>query len=172
MNLLLETQRLFLEPVRDDELEILHHIFTDEYVRRYLCDNRIWSVEQVKEMLDESQRLFTEEKFGIWLIKTKCDRQAIGFVCLWYFFDESQAQLGYALLPDATKQGFATEAVLKICEYAFEQLGYEYLIASCDRPNLESQKLAQRIGMIFSEERTINDNPTVFFRLNRGSFTG
>jgi len=51
---------------------------------------------------------------------------------LWYFFDEKQPQLVYALLPEATK-GYATEANQNI-EYCFNELGYQYLLASCDKP--------------------------------------
>lgn len=165
--LIFETQRLLLQPVADHDLDVMYEIFTNGYVRRYLCDDEIWSVEKIKQMLDESQRLFAEEQLGIWLIKTKYTQQTIGFICLWYFFDENQPQLGYALLPEATKQGFATEAAKKIMEYAFEQLNYKYLIVSCDQPNLESQKLAQRIGMKMVEQKTINASPTVFFRIER-----
>ncbi|MCU0546019.1 MAG: GNAT family N-acetyltransferase, partial [Oscillatoriaceae cyanobacterium Prado104] len=63
----------------------------------------------------------------------------------------------------------STEAATRIIEYAFEELGFEYLIASCDRPNIESQKVAERLGMQQVEERTIDDNPTVFFRLDKSS---
>lgn len=167
MNLLLETQRLLLEPVGENELDLLHSILTDAYVRRYLCDDEILGVETVQEMLDKSQRLFATEKAGIWLIRTKETRETIGFTCLWYFFGENQPQLGYALLPKATKKGFGSEAASRIMAYAFEELKYKYLVASCDRPNIESQKLAARIGMKMVEERLIDGKPTVFFRIDQ-----
>jgi len=52
-------------------------------------------------------------------------------------------QLVYALLPEAIKKGYATEASTHIMEYCFSDLGYQYLLASCNKPNLESQKVAQ-----------------------------
>ncbi|NJS16396.1 MAG: GNAT family N-acetyltransferase [Nostocaceae cyanobacterium CSU_2_110] len=67
------------------------------------------------------------QKFGLWFIQTKDEKEIIGFVGLWYFFDESQPQLVYALLPEATKKGYATEAANKILEYCFNQLGYQYV---------------------------------------------
>lgn len=118
-------------------------------------------------MLIESQKLFEKEKFGLWFIQTKNEREIIGFVGLWYFFAEERPQLAYALLPHATKKGYATEAATKILEYCFNELGYDYLVASCDRPNLESHQVAKRLGMRQVEERIINGNSILFFRINK-----
>lgn len=161
----LESQRLLLKPILASQLDTLHKIFIDPYVRKYLYDDRIFSMQQVEEMLLESQKLFDEQKFGLWFIETKDNQKIVGFAGLWYFFAEKQPQLVYALLPEATKKGYATEASTRILEYCFNDLGYQYLLASCDKPNLESQKVALKIGMKAVEERIINDNPIIFFKI-------
>jgi [ribosomal protein S5]-alanine N-acetyltransferase len=174
---ILETERLILKPIFKSDRDTLHSILINCYVRKYLCDDKILSLQQVEEMAIESQKLFTEKKFGLWFIETKSDcvqrtvvgnRAIIGIVGLWYFFEEIQPQLVYALLPQTTLKGYATEAANKILEYGFNELGFEYLLASCDRPNIESQKLAERIGMKKIEERIVNDNPILFFRVESG----
>ncbi|MBD2258490.1 GNAT family N-acetyltransferase [Pseudanabaena sp. FACHB-2040] len=167
MSLTLETERLRLRPIADSEVDTLHAILTDSFVRKYLCDDQIFSRQQVEEMLAESQRAFAEERWGLWLIEVKAEPTPIGFVGLWNFFEEPQPQLAYALLPGATGQGYATEAATRILTYAFDELGYGYLVASCDKPNLASQNVAERIGMKRVEERTENGKPIVFFRIER-----
>ncbi|MDZ8105666.1 MAG: GNAT family N-acetyltransferase [Nostoc sp. DedQUE12a] len=167
MTLILETQRLLLKPILKGGLNTLHAILIDSYVRRYLCDDKIFPLEQVEEMVSVSQNNFAEKRYGLWFIETKNEQEIIGFVGLWNFFEEVQPQLAYALLPQATKQGYATEAATKILEYSFDELNYQYLLASCDRPNLESQKVAERIGMIKVDEKIINGNPLVFFRVEK-----
>lgn len=118
-------------------------------------------------MLAENKKLFAQKQFGMWFIETKSDRETIGFVGLWYFFEEAQPQLVYALLPKALKKGYATEASTKILDYGFDELGFNYLLASCDRPNSESQKVAERLGMKQVEERIMNGNPILFFRIDK-----
>ncbi len=120
----LESQRLLLKPILHTQLHTLHSIFIDPYVRKYLCNDRIFSLQQVEEILLESQRLFNEQKFGLWFIETKGEQKIIGFAGLWYFFAENQPQLAYALLPEATKKGYATEASTCILEYCFNELDY------------------------------------------------
>jgi ribosomal-protein-alanine N-acetyltransferase len=165
MSLILETQRLLLKPILESELSTLHAIFIDSYVRKYLCDGKILPLQQVEEMLTESQKNFEEKRFGLWFVETKSEKEIIGFVGLWDFFDEKQPQLVYALLPKATKKGYASEAATKILEYCFNELGYQYLLASCDKPNIESQKVAERIGMRKVDEKIVNGNPLVFFKV-------
>jgi [ribosomal protein S5]-alanine N-acetyltransferase len=165
--MILETDRLVLKPIVENDLNTLHQIFIDAYVRRYLCDGEIWPLQQVEEMLAENTKLFAEKQFGLWFIETKSDREIIGFIGLWYFFEETQPQLVYALLPKAIKKGYATEASTKILEYAFNKLGFDYLVASCDRPNIESKKVAERLGMRQVESRIVDGKPILFFRLDR-----
>jgi [ribosomal protein S5]-alanine N-acetyltransferase len=167
MNFILETERLQLKPIPLEQLGILHSIFIDPHVRKYLRDDQSFSVEQIEEMLVESQLLFAEQKFGLWFIETKQENAIIGFVGLWYFFDESQPQLVYALLPDSIKKGYATEATIKILKYCFEELNYAYVTATTDRANLDSRKLAARIGMKEIEERIVNKSSVIFFKITK-----
>jgi [ribosomal protein S5]-alanine N-acetyltransferase len=165
--MIFETQNLILKPILESDLSTLHMIFTDSYVRKYLCDDQVFSLQQVEEMLKQSIKHFEEEKFGLWFIKINSESEIIGFVGLWYFFEEEQPQLVYALLPKAIKKGYATEAATKILEYCFDELGYEYLVASCDQPNIESQKVAERLGMRKVEEKNVNGSPILFFRIEK-----
>ncbi|MBW4553406.1 MAG: GNAT family N-acetyltransferase [Aphanocapsa sp. GSE-SYN-MK-11-07L] len=167
MSLGFETQRLRLKPVVENDLHTLHRIFADPYVRKYLCDDQVFSLYQIKEMLIENCQLFDQHKFGLWLIETKEQNQTIGFVGLWYFFEEPQPQLLYALLPEFTKKGYATEAANRIVEYCFDQLSYQYILASCNQPNLESSKVAAKLGMKQIEERVVNDSLLLFFKIER-----
>jgi [ribosomal protein S5]-alanine N-acetyltransferase len=167
LHMILKTQRLVLRPILENELSTLHLIFSDPYVRKYLCDDQIFSLQQVEEMLKQSIKHFEEENFGLWWIEINGESEVIGFVGLWYFFDEEQPQLIYVLLPKALKKGYATEAASKVIEYCFDELGYKYLVASCDRPNVESQKVAERLRMRKVEEKIVNGNPIVFFRLEK-----
>jgi ribosomal-protein-alanine N-acetyltransferase len=165
LHMILKTQRLVLTPILESELNTLEMIFADSYVKRYLCDNKVLSLQQVEEMIEQSRKHFEEERFGLWSIRINGESEVIGFVGLWYFFDEEQPQLIYALLPKAVKKGYATEAAIKILEYCFDELGYEYLVASCDRANLESQKVAKRLGMRKIAEKLVDNNPILFFRI-------
>lgn len=167
MSFVLETPRLWLRPATQADLTTLHGLLTEPYVRQHLCDGEVWSLAQVEALLAQSQQTFDLGRFGLWLIETKSAPETIGFVGLWHFFREPQPQLTYALLPQATQAGYATEAATRIIQYSFEDLGYTYLVASCDQPNLASQRVARRLGMERVETRQVEGKPLLFFRLER-----
>lgn len=166
MKLELKTERLTLKPVTaENDLEILERIFTDAFVRKYLFDDLILEPSRVAEFINLSRESFSEKKYGLWLIALGETSEIIGFTGLWHFFDEAQPQLLYALLPEFTGRGFASEAARKIIEYAFNELSFDYLDASCDLPNRASQKTAENLGMKIYKQEETSGLPTVFFRL-------
>lgn len=160
----LASTRLTLHPVSVSELQVFHDLLTDPFIRKYLCDDQVFSVERSRDFILESQQTFKERRLGLWLLRNT-EQTVIGFAGLKSFFEESQPQLLYALLPDYTGQGLALEAAAAIVRYCFEELGFDYLEASCDIPNLPSQRVAERIGMRKVEERTVDDKSLAFYRI-------
>ena len=160
----LETERLNLKPISIAHFEEVNDLFTNDFVKRYLFDNRNLSRDEVLSFLEISQQNFTERGYGLWKITIIGDEEIIGFTGLWHFFDEEQPQLVYALLPAYTGQGFAREASREVMDYAFNRLGFLYLDASCDTPNLPSHKTALALGMKKLRVENMNGLPTTFYR--------
>lgn len=167
MAFMIETERLALRPVQLTDLPAMHHIFTNELGRKYLSDNQIMSHEQVQNFIAISQQTFSERHYGLWLLHKKPDGPAIGVAGLWAMADEKHPELLYVLLPEFTGRGFATEAVTEIVRYAFNKLSLEYVDASCDVPNVDSIRVAERLGMTKINEEAVNTLSLVFFRLEK-----
>ncbi len=165
--LTLTTKRLRLTPFQVEDLDLFHQINTDPFVREFLWDNSVIDQETVREILKINQNQFELSQSGLWKINRIDQPEVIGYTGLWNFFDEPQPQLIYALLPGFSKQGYATEAAQTIIEYAFDQLGFTYLIAATDEPHLASQKVAKRLGMSFEERRVEDGKLTLFYRIEK-----
>ena len=58
-----------------------------------------------------------------------------------------QAELGWALRPEETGKGYATEAVEEALRICFEDLGLRRVTAGCFVDNVPSYRLMERIGM-------------------------
>lgn len=159
------TERLDLIPVALKDRKTLHRLFTHEYIRAFLFDDEVLNQEQVEEILATSLKSFKLGGFGLWMIVF--DKKPIGFAGLWHFFEESQPQLIYALLPEFTGKGLAIEASVAVVRYAFNELDFDYVDASCDVANLSSQHTALGIGMKKHKEEMVDGKPLIFFRLDR-----
>lgn len=154
-------------PFDNNDVDLLFRTLTDSYVRKYLMDDEIISYEKAKEFCSINEQQFELEDSGLWKILVKQNNKFAGFVGLWYFFEEPQPQLLYALLEENTKKGYAIESSNAVIDYAFTKLQYSYLIAACDTVNAESKKVCEKLNMTETEEREINGNRTTFYMLNR-----
>ena len=65
-----------------------------------------------------------------------------------------QAELGWALRPDESGKGYATEAVEAALRICFDDLGLRRVTASCFAANTASYRLMERVGMR-REARTV-----------------
>ncbi len=163
--MIIETERVILNPFTSLDLEIFHQTNTHPFVRKYLWDDRSISRDTSKEILRKTEQYFITEKWGLWKLIRKEDEAYMGYSGLWYFFEELQPQLIYALLPEFTGQGYATEAAKAVIKYAFDELQFKYLVASTDPPNESSKKVCERLEMEFLENRTIDGKSTTFYEL-------
>lgn len=165
----LSSSRLCLTPFSKDELELFHQLNTSPFVRQYLWDNEVISMELAAQILDQNAQHFQEDQFGLWKITDLKTSTFLGYAGLWFFFEEPQPQLIYALHPDAAGNGYATEAAQLVIEYTFQKLGFQYLIAATDEPHLASQAVARRLGMQQDRTESMDGKVTVFFRLEKKS---
>ena len=81
----------------------------------------------------------------------------IGNIALFDISQTSQsAELGYWLAASHTRQGYMTEAVQVIEQYAFEQLKLNRLQIVCDERNIGSAGVAKKAGYVL--EGTLRQN--------------
>lgn len=162
----LQTDRLSLLPMNEGDLEVFHKTNINPFVREFLWDDQQIPKSLSEEILIEVKKRFNNEKWGLWKIVDSNSGHYMGYIGFWFFFDEQIPQLLYALLPEYTGNGYATEAGAKIIKYAFEYLNFDYLIATMDKPNKGSVNVCKRLNMSFVEEKEIENKPILFYRLN------
>ena len=87
-------------------------------------------------------------EFGIYQVIRRADGTVIGDVGFTGPPDATGAvQLGCAITHDARGQGYATEALSALLDWARRQSGLTCVLADTTRSNLASQRLLERVGM-------------------------
>ncbi len=163
----MKTQRLELQPFKPADQALFLSINQDPFVRKFLWDDEIIDEAMAREIMAKNEELFSDHGYGLWKMVLRDTKEVIGYTGLWFFFDEPQPQLIYALLEAHSGQGYATEAGRAIIDYAFGSLGFEYLLAATDSPHTASQRVAERLGMNFVEERVEDDKFTRFYKIKK-----
>ena len=161
----LETPRLQLRPFRPHDVPALHTLWTDADVRRFLWDGEIIPLEQTAAIVDESERLFSTERRGLWGAWTRMDSALCGFGGFWPFRDPPEVELLYGLGRTYWGQGLATEIARAIVEYGVDQLQMREIRASTDPPNEASFRVLERLGFTLERREALGGRDTLFFSL-------
>jgi RimJ/RimL family protein N-acetyltransferase len=76
-----------------------------------------------------------------------------------------ELEIGYSILPQYWKKGFATEAATKCKTYAIENRLAKSVISIIHIDNIASQKVAGNIGMQVSKTTIYNKNPVDIYSI-------
>lgn len=142
---ILRTARFELRPVVAADVDELHRLFADYDVRYYLCDGNDFGREWVAEVVEKSQRLFTEHHVGLWSARPLGEKEIAGVVGFFEFAEPPALELLYALFPAHWRAGKATELAEAVITHGVEQ-GIEPVRASVDAPNAASLRVLARLG--------------------------
>ena len=89
--------------------------------------------------------------FGLYLVKIKRDKTAIGICGIVKRAGLQIPDLGFAMLPTYTGKGFATEASKAIVAYARDHLGLSELAGITKLDNKASISVLEKVGMSFQK---------------------
>lgn len=142
---ILRTDRLLLEPLADEHLELEVALDADPEVLRYL-EHRARTREEV--LVSHSRRLAqgTEvDGLGFWMAFAGDD--CVGLMMLPPVPGPAVAELGYRLHRRHWRQGLASEASRALLRHAFDTVGLSRVIAQTMAVNLGSRGVMAAVGL-------------------------
>lgn len=78
-----------------------------------------------------------------------------------------ELEIGYSVLPEYWRKGFAFEAAQKCKQVAFEKQWSPSLISIIHVDNLPSRKVALKNGMVLDKTTTYKNNPVDIYRVSK-----
>jgi len=148
--LILKTPRLILRPFEEADLPAFAAYRSDPEVARYQSWTTPFTLEQAREFLREMAHAHPGAA-GTWYQFAVERQEQAGLIgdCAFQVLaeDERQAQIGFSFSRAFQGQGYASEAVSRMVDYLFGDLGLHRVSATCDVENAASYRLLERIGM-------------------------
>lgn len=146
----IETERLYMRPFQQDDLEDLHKFYSLPDVARYLY----WEA----KTLDETRQSLSikikntgfREDNSVYLLAAvlKENNALIGEVMLFQrSIEHRQGEIGFVFNPQYHGRGYATEAARVLLNMGFEMFNFHRIFGRCDPRNTGSWKLMERLGM-------------------------
>lgn len=155
-----ETERLFLKPTTKEDAEFILDLLNSPKWLQYIGDRNVKTIDDAEVYINE--RMLPQLKrlgFSNYTVIRKADGVKIGSCGLYNREGLNGIDIGYALLPQYEKKGYAYESVNKILQAAKDEFNLKEVKAITTKENKGSQKLLDKLGMTFQKIINIpNDN--------------
>jgi RimJ/RimL family protein N-acetyltransferase len=162
---ILTTERLFLRPMRQDDLDDLCALYADPEVMRFLGDGQPRNRSETAERLYRTLTHWEKYGFGIWVVCDKTDGRWLGRCGYANLHEYPDMELAWTLHRFAWGQGYATEAAQAVVRHAFEVTRVQRLIAVARPQNLASIRVMRKLGMQFEKTFTFENSDAVLYAL-------
>jgi len=163
---LFETERLTARQLSHEDLPALTEILSDPEVMKYsvrgVCDEKATS-----EFIDWCRACYSSHGIGPWALLEKSSGDLVGFcgISPELVEDVEEMNLGYRLGRRFWNQGFATEAVNAVTDYAFEQKHCESVVAIIEPEHVASVRVSEKAGFHDYTIREFHGRPVRLYRM-------
>lgn len=158
----LVTRRLRLRHAKDEDADFMLQLLNDPSFIENIGDRKVRTLAQAKAYLSERMvSSYQVNGFGMYVVETLAGGHRIGLAGLVKREGLDAIDIGYALLPEFCRQGYALEASQAVVEDAQTRLNLHRLVAITVEHNLPSIRLLEKLNMHFERMVTLpgDDQP-------------
>ncbi|NOT48068.1 MAG: GNAT family N-acetyltransferase [Acidobacteria bacterium] len=150
---ILETERLILREATADDAAFVLGLLNQPSFKKFIGDRGVRNLDQAREYIrTRFSNSYRDNGFGLFLMELKNSAEPIG-LCGFVRRDTlPDPDIGFALLPQFEKQGYAFEAASATMHYGRETLGLARVLAITTLDNEASGRLLEKIGLAFDSE--------------------
>lgn len=166
MNIYIETERLVIRLItRNDAPFILKLLNTDGW-KKQIGDKNVLNE---ADAADYIQKTLDTPFYHYYVFGTKETNEPIGVVSFIKRSDQEHPDIGFALLPQYERKGYAYEATRSFLNKIIELNQFEQMMGITLSDNVRSIKLLQKLSLSFVREYVENDEILSLYSLNMGT---
>ena len=142
-----ETERLILRHMRPDDFDALMAVFADPVTMKYYSST--FGRDEVKRWIEWCMNSYDENGYGLYAMALRETGTVIGDCghSRQEVDGEMEVEIGYHVLREHWRKGYATEAARGAAAYGFETLCAKRLISLIRPENIPSRRVAEKVGM-------------------------
>lgn len=141
----LETERLLLRWLREDDFEQYARMCRDPEVMRFLGGQAMTDIEVWRQMTSFVGHWYFRG-YGIWGVEEKRTGNLVGRIGFLNPISWPGFELGWTLARESWGKGYATEGAQRALQYAFTELQRDHVISLIAPENISSARVAERLG--------------------------
>jgi RimJ/RimL family protein N-acetyltransferase len=151
---ILETGRLILREVNEDDAEFILDLVNQPSFIQYIGDRGVRTLDQARDYIESRfSKNYRELGFGMYAVELAEARGPVLGICGFVKRDElSHPDIGFAFLPQYGGRGFALESAQAMMEHGRDKLGFSRVLAITALDNASSARLHGKLGFTLERE--------------------
>jgi RimJ/RimL family protein N-acetyltransferase len=101
--------------------------------------------------------------FGPWVLEDKATGKVAGHGGLWFPDGWDDVEVGYGIMPEFRRQGYAAEVARRVRDYGYRDRGFTRLVSYIDPANTASRKVAEKLGAVPDGEFLMSGKPHIVY---------
>ena len=149
------TARLVIREIVHEDAPFILQLLNDPAFIQYVGDKGVRTLDDARHYIDTGPRaMYAAFGFGLWTVQL-LDGTPIGICGLLKRPVLDDVDLGFAMLPEFRRAGYALEAAAAVVAHARDTLGLERLVAITNPDNDASGRLLEQLGFSFDKLATV-----------------
>ncbi len=158
---ILATERLIIRQLSVSDVQEIFLLRSNALVNKYLDRPPSKTIDDAKVFIQTINENIQKNNSIYWAITLSDTNKLIGTICLFNFSDDNlKAEIGYELLPDFQGKGIMQEALSKVINFGFQQIGLHSIEAYTHSENRCSTRLLEKLN--FKKNNADGNNFLIF----------
>jgi ribosomal-protein-alanine N-acetyltransferase len=138
--------------ITSHDAELMLAVWNDPAFVRFVGDRGVRTPEQAATAIEEgAMRLFAKYGFGPFRVALKTDDTAVGVCGIFAREGMDEPDIGFSVLPEFCKRGFAYESAVAVIRHARVDLKLSRLTAIVSPENAASVGLIEKLGLQYEK---------------------
>lgn len=157
----LETARLIIRPLEENDYLFMYRLLTSGPWLRFIGDRNIHTEDDAKKY---TERIMNSPDYQCHVFMLKTSQEKLGIVTFINRKEQQAPDIGYAMLPEFGRQGYAFEATKKYFDDLQKRKVSEKIIAITVAENTLSIRLLKKLGMVLEKKYSEDGKDLLLFR--------
>jgi RimJ/RimL family protein N-acetyltransferase len=165
----LVTERLELRPMRREDEDALHAIWSHPSTLAALDFHDEYTLEMTRDRIAEKRAHQAFHGFAIWTAVERATGEVVGDCGLQMLEGGPEVEVGWRTAPDRRGRGYASEAGRASLDVGFGEVGVRRVVAVTHPDNAASRRVMEKLGMTLVGPGHHYGGPTVLYELAGGN---
>lgn len=168
---IIESERLYLKEFTFNDIDDYFRLNSDPDVMKYIGREPETDINVIKENIKKIRKYYIENPgLGTWAGFEKESKKFIGFYELAHLDNTDKIEVGYRLLKEFWRLGYATEMTKVLIDYGFNKMGLDKIVGITNPDNSASQKVLKKSGLRYVKEAFYYDTDVKYFVIDRTKY--